>query len=373
MKIPWTLSSVLFALTLSASPPNYTTPENVLETRAFAYHKADIQERLSDMKCLFEPKYTNEVEAYLRAYLTYGYKDAEDLLGRSVLYFPIFEHYLQLYGLPEELKYLPMIESRLRPYAASTAGAVGLWQFMSPTATSFGLKIDSYVDERKDPYKSTKVALEYLSKLYARFGTWELTLAAYNCGAARVSRAIRYAGTTDFWKVSQFLPAETRKYIPRFIAANYLMNFYHLHDLTPKFPSFEMQWTRTIKVYERLTFGQISTATGTHTSLLHRLNPAYKKGIIPANSRGNFLVLPEPGMAKFKIWKGIDTDKQTIENPNMIKSTYVVLAGDTIGKLARLYNCSITDILKWNNLKSSELFYRQELVFYRPKGSSGRA
>lgn len=337
MKIPWTLTSMLFALNLNASPPHYITLENTSETRAFSYHKADIQERLADMTCLFEPKYTNEVEAYLRSYLTYGYKDAEDLLGRSVVYFPIFEHYLQLSGLPEELKYLPLIESRLRPYAASTAGAAGLWQFMSPTAKSMGLKIDGYIDERKDPYKSTMVALEYLSELYTKFGSWELALAAYNCGASRVNRAIRYAGTTDFWKVSQFLPSETQKYIPRFIAANYLMNFYHLHGLTPKFPSFELQWTRTTKVYDYLTFSQITKATGAHSSLLHRLNPGYKKGIIPANRLGNFLVLPEPAMKKFKIWKGDKTNKQTFVNSGMTKSTYVVLVGDTIGKLSSVW------------------------------------
>lgn len=367
MKIPWTLTTMLYALTLTASPPNYTNPESAKpETKKFAYHKADIQERLSDMNCLFEPKYTAEVEAYLRAYLTYGYKDAEDVLGRSVLYFPIFEHYLSLYGLPEELKCLPMIESRLRPYAASTVGAVGLWQFMPPTAKGLGLKIDNYVDERRDPYKSTKMALDYLSKLYGEFGSWELTLAAYNCGAGRVRKAIRYAGgSKDFWKISRFLPAETRKYIPRFIAANYLVNFYHLHGLTPKFPGFELQWTRTTKVYNYLTFGQISKNTGAQVSLLYKLNPGYRKGIIPSNPSGNFLVLPEPAMAKFNTWQGGKTNRQTVQNTDLTISTYVVLAGDTIGKLAKMFNCSITDIVQWNNLKSGEIFYRQELIIYR--------
>ncbi|RMG86119.1 MAG: hypothetical protein D6714_04725, partial [Bacteroidetes bacterium] len=304
MKIPWTLFLMLSACYLTASPPEISGAERwAMTAENSAYREADIQKRLAEMDCLFEPKYTNEVEAYLRAYLTYGRKDAEDLLGRSVLYFPVFEHYLQLHGLPEQLKYLPMIESRLHPVATSTTGAAGLWQFMPATARSLGLQINEYVDERRDPYKSTKAALQYLSRLYDRFGTWELTLAAYNCGSARVSRAIRYAGTTDFWEVRKYLPSETRKYVPRFIAANYLVNFYHVHGLSPNFPSFDIQWTRTTLVYTQFTFGQIAQKTGAPISLLYRLNPAYKKGVIPANPNGNFLILPEPAMEKFKAWQ----------------------------------------------------------------------
>ncbi len=370
MKIPWTFILMLFALNLSSSPPTYSTFENLTETRWITFHKTMIQEQLPDMECLFEPRYTSEVESYLRAYLTYGIRDTEYLLGRAVMYFPVFEHYTQLYDLPDGLKYLPLIESRLRPVATSTVGAAGLWQFMPPTARSKGLRIDGYVDERRDTYKSTQVALKYLSDLYKRFGQWELALAAYNCGAGRVNKAIRYAGSKDFWKILRYLPRETRNYVPRFIAATYVANFYHMHGLQLRYPDFEMQWTRTTKVYDYTTFKQITNKTGANTRILYRLNPGYRKGIIPRSESGNFLILPEQSMALFKDWKRDKTDHQTIElNTKKVKSTYVVLAGDTIEKLARLFKCTEAEIIEWNNLKSKELYYRQELILYRDKGN----
>lgn len=371
MKIPWTLNLMLCALTLTASPPDYSNFDNLTETKWSTFHKTMIDEQLPEMDCLFEPKYTNEVESYLRAYLTYGIRDTEYLLGRAVMYFPIFEHYIQLYDLPDGLKYLPLIESRLRPVATSTVGAAGLWQFMSPTARSKGLRIDGYVDERRDPYKSTQAALKYLSELYDRFGKWELALAAYNCGSGRVRKAIRYAGSDDFWKILRYLPRETRNYVPRFIAATYVANYYHMHNLRLRYPDFEMQWTRTTKVYDYMTFRQISTATGTNLSILYKLNPSYRKGIIPTSQTGNYLILPEPSMSWFKDWKGDKANNQTSElNTNKKKSTYVVLAGDTIERLARLFKCTEEDIMKWNNLKSRELYYRQELTLYRDKGKN---
>lgn len=369
MKIPWTFIQLLLAGSIMASNVNYCTIENASTFETTSFNRTIIKDRLSTMEGIVTPKYNPEVEAYLRSYLTYGYKDSERLLGRSVLYFPIFEHYLQLYGLPDELKYLPLIESSLRPYAVSTAGAVGLWQFMSPTARQYGLRIDRNVDERRDPYKATEAAVRYLAKLYDRFGSWELALAAYNCGGGRVNKAIRYAGSKDFWKVRAFLPRETRNYIPRFIAANYLANFYDLHDILPNFPAFELQWTRTMKVYEFVTFKEIIKVTGVKHAFLAELNPSYRNGFLPKNPNGNFLILPEMAMALFKshLEDKYASDKNfaaPYAQRDYSKSNYVVLSGDTIEKLARLYNCSIQEIVNWNRLKSEELFYRQELVLY---------
>lgn len=354
-----------------ASNSTYCTTENATTYETLAFQRTLIKDRLANMEGIVTPKYTTEVEAYLRSYLTYGYRDSERLLGRSVLYFPIFEHYLQIYGLPDELKYLPLIESSLRPYAVSTAGAVGLWQFMSPTARQYGLRIDRNVDERRDPYKATEAAVKFLASLYERFGSWELALAAYNCGGGRVNKAIRYAGgSKNYWKVRQFLPRETRNYIPRFIAASYLANFHELHDIFPQYPDFELQWTRTMKVYDYVTFREIVKVTGIKRTFLEALNPSYHRGFLPKNPKGNFLILPVVAMAQFKAHleqklptkhSGFATQVGEFR-PN--QSQYVVLSGDTIEKLAKLYNCSVEDIKIWNGLKSSELFYRQELVLY---------
>lgn len=367
---------MLLAGSIMASTTNYCTNENATTYEAMMrYERTVIKDRLSTMEGIVTPKYTTEVEAYLRSYLTYGYKDSERLLGRSVLYFPIFEHYLQRYGLPDELKYLPLIESSLRPYAVSTAGAVGLWQFMSPTARQYGLRIDRNVDERRDPYKATEAAVKYLASLYKRFGSWELALAAYNCGGGRVSKAIRYAGSKNYWKVRPYLPRETRNYIPRFIAANYLANYYELHDILPNFPAFELQWTRTMKVYEYVSFKEIINVTGVNQAFLSELNPSYRNGFIPKNVNGNFLILPEMAMVLFKSHLDEKYPRKhslalNISLKDYSKSNYVVLAGDSIEKLARLYNCSIQEIINWNHLRSGELFYRQELVLYHLKMKS---
>ena len=173
-----------------ASPPNptFSTPIG-----GPTLNEELIKLRFRIMKAPFKPVYDRDVAAYMRRYLTYGYRDTERILGRSAMVFPIFEHYLEMHGLPDELKYLPMIESSLVPYATSTSGAAGLWQFMPGTGRHCGLTIDSYLDERKDPYRSTEAAVIYLKKLYKRFGKWDLVLAAYNCGPTRLSRVIRDA------------------------------------------------------------------------------------------------------------------------------------------------------------------------------------
>jgi len=368
MKILWTFLQLLFAISIMANP--LTHYENFDVSHMKPFNEAAIAERLLEMDCLVTPTFDNKVESYLRSYLTYGYRGSEILLGKTALYFPIFEHYIQQHNLPEELKYLPIIESALRPYAVSTARAAGLWQFMTPTARMFGLNVNSYVDERRDPYKSTEAALKYLSNLFQEFGKWELALAAYNCGPGTVRKAIRYAGSKDFSKVSRFLPRETKNYIPRFIAASYMAKYYFLHGLRPAWPEFEQQWTRTMMVTKYTTFRDIQYVTGVNYKTLRDLNPGYKRGIIPTNRKGNFLVLPEMAIATFKKWYNKKHGYKNLAPAladNFYKGTYVVLVGDNIWRLAKTYHCSVNDIMRWNNLRTSVLHYRQELILYHKK------
>ena len=338
-----------------------------------AFNFNDIQNRFLTLECLVEPRLTSEVEAYLRSYLTYGYRDTERIIGRSSLYFPIIEHYLQTMNLPDELKYLPVIESSLRPYATSTVGAAGLWQFMRGTAYDNGLTVNSTLDERRDPYKSTKAALELLSNLYNKYGTWEMALAAYNCGPGNVNKAIRRAGgVKNFWTIRKYLPRETQRYVPRFIAATYTIKNYYHHGISPKWPDFDRQWTRTTKVYDAITFSKLIKNTGVSLSVLKELNPSYQKGYLPNNPSGNFLILPESAMLSFQTTTAnanANANAKQYEHGKYYKRNYTVLIGDTLEKLANMYNCSVHQIMKWNNLKDENLYYRQELILYHKKGN----
>ena len=175
--------------------------------------------------------------------------------------------------MPLDLKFLSVVESALNPMAVSRSGAVGLWQFMPATGREYGLKISRYVDERKDPVKSTLAAIKYLKKQYNRYGNWELALAAYNGGPGRVNRAIKRGRSKNFWRIRKYLPRETRNYVPAYIAATYIANFYHMHDLVPIYPDLELQLTESVKVYETLNFSEIEAITGTPEYIIEILNP----------------------------------------------------------------------------------------------------
>lgn len=254
-------------------------------------HSPVVKSRFFAMKCPVEKQFDQDVEAYLSRYLTYGAKDTEAMLGRAQAYLPIVEHYLVMHGLPDQLKYLPMAESGMAPFAVSTKGAAGLWQLVESTAKHLGLRINDHLDERKDPYKSTEAGVLYLKQLYDRFGSWELALTAYNCGPSRLQRAIKEAGCQDFTLVKQFLPKETQRYLSRYLAAVYVGNYAHLHWLTPKeIPA--LSGATAGKVYTKLSLRQVSLATGVDLPSLRLLNPAFKKDVLPAYESGVFLVLP---------------------------------------------------------------------------------
>jgi membrane-bound lytic murein transglycosylase D len=225
--------------------------------------------------------HNSHLDRYINEYLRYKHQLSK-LLGLSALYFPQMETILDRHDIPLEIKSLSVIESALNPNARSPRGATGLWQFMLPTARECGLTINSYVDERKDPRKSTEAACLYLKKLYSIYGVWELSIAAYNCGPGNVNKAIRKAGgSKNFWEIRQFLPRETQKYVPRFMAMCYLMEFGDDHGVYPSELDITFWQVDTVIVNEELRFDQITEKTSIATQTLTTLNPQYKLKLIP--------------------------------------------------------------------------------------------
>lgn len=273
------------------TPPAYSTDVS----------DADLEQRVENLSSAIEIRYTDEVQKHIRNYIKYNKKGTEVLLGRVSLYFPMFENVLAEHNLPIDLKYLAVVESGLKPTATSKVGASGLWQFMKPTGRMMGLKINNTIDERRDPLKSTKAAAEYLKYLQSKFGDWTLALAAYNCGPGNVRKAIRRSGgKTNFWEIRQFLPKETRNYVPKFIAVSYVMNYYYDHGIIPVIPDSSLLNTETATVYDKVLLRSVSEELGLDLAVIRRLNPAYIVNVIPANKEGRFqLTLPQNDMYNY--------------------------------------------------------------------------
>ncbi len=251
-----------------------------------------VRQTLSEMKVPFAVDYDEKVENLVKRYVTRGSRSFEKMLGKSTYYFPIFEEALRKMGLPNELKYLPMVESRLIPRVESSAGAAGLWQFMPATARHFGLDKDEWMDQRYDPYLSSSAAANMLKELHEQFEDWELVLAAYNCGPGRVRKAIKKAGSRDYEHLKSFLPAQTRNYLNKYTATALVIENHRILGLQPKGFDLDFQQTTVLKVYDWISIEGLSKAIGVDSLTLQRLNPAYKKGIIPQSELGNLLVIP---------------------------------------------------------------------------------
>ncbi len=269
-------------------------------------------------------RYDNRVRNFIESYTVNHRNTAERVLGYSTIYFPTFEAALQKYGLPEELKYLPIIESALNAKAYSKVGAAGLWQFIPSTGKMMGLKITSDVDERLDPELASDAAARYLKKLHGRFGDWMLAIAAYNCGPGRVNSCIKKAGSRDIWDIYPYLPRETRGYVPSFIGAAYLMDYYHLHHLNPLYPEVAFQHTEQAIIYNKTTFEEISERSGVPMYQIDFLNPAFKKKRIPDNYAGYTLTLPSAGMMAFRgDYSATPAIAMATTPPEVIQNAYV--------------------------------------------------
>jgi membrane-bound lytic murein transglycosylase D len=255
-------------------------------------------DRLSRMPTVMEMPYNDVVRSCIDLYMVRLRRQVSFMLGASNFYMPIFEEALDAYQLPLELKYLPIIESALNPNAYSHAGACGLWQFILSTAKMYNLEVNSLVDERRDPVKSSYAAAHFLSDLYKIFGDWNLVIAAYNCGPENVNRAIRRSGERDYWKIYPYLPKETRGYVPAFIAANYAMNYYCEHGICPLASKLPAK-TDTVMVTKNVSFQTIADATGLSLDMIRSLNSVYRRDMVPGLTKPSPLRLPLAEISKF--------------------------------------------------------------------------
>ncbi len=259
----------------------------------------DIPYRLLATELPFSVEYNNRVQDELSSYLRTGRRETEIMLGRTPQYFPIFEHYLKVHRLPDALKYIPLLESRLKPTITSASGAVGLWQFMPATAEGLGLRINEYVDERQSPYQVTEAAVRYLAKLHDRFEDWGLALAAYNCGPGRVKRALERTGCTTFWDIQHQLPRQTRQYLPRIIATIYVGHHYKKHGLQPKQYQYQAGHFRVFRIHHNVDLKEIALYCKLDLSWLRALNPGYLDLYTPKMEAPHYLILPEQALSHF--------------------------------------------------------------------------
>lgn len=396
---------------------NYTTTDDrYARAKDVPATPEELRKRLAELPTVLDMPYNQVVGQYITNYTSRSRAQVAAMLGLGHYYMPIFEQALEAAGLPQELKYVPVIESALDPNAVSSSGAAGLWQFMVTPAKAMGLEVNSVVDERRDPYLSSEKAVQLLKDLHDTYGDWYLALAAYNCGPGNVNKALRRAGgdpkSHDFWSIYKYLPEQTRGYVPKFIAANYVMNYYGKHNISPVLATKPLV-TDTVAVNKRLHFNQVSEVLGIPVEELRILNPQFRADIIPATEeRPYYLILPsqqvyayivsednifahdaakyarretaEPGdaapstllptaqaqpeptpVADVQAEQELADVRQSAATARGKKSvTHKVGAGETLPAIAQRYGVSAQDIKEWNGLRRAAVRAGQQLVIY---------
>ncbi len=361
------------------------------------YRDEVLESRLKDIPAVVPMDFNPHVKRFIELYTRDRREQVSRMLGLSEVYFPIFEEALDRERMPIELKYLAVVESALNPHARSRVGATGLWQFMLPTARMYGLTVNSYVDERKNPYKSTEAALRYLKNSYEEYGDWLLAIASYNCGPGNVRKAIaRSGGKKDFWAIMPYLPRETRGYVPAFIAATYAFHYASEHNLYPIYVNFDYR-SDTIHIRKMdISLEEIAEMTHTKLDVLQRLNPELQRGQIPYSSQTYVLRAPYrvteyfatfPISIREKYGEKRDTyEKRHTSTASFTSSggtssssyqpTYpshpanaklyyhVVKEGEVVGAIAEAYGVSARSIAGWNNLYRYRIKVGQKLRIY---------
>lgn len=345
-------------------------------------------DRLSRIPAVMEMPYNEVVRQFIDMYACRLRNQVAFMLSACNFYMPIFEEALDAYGLPLELKYLPIIESALNPSAVSRAGASGLWQFMIGTGKVYGLESNSLVDERRDPIKSSWAAARYLKEMYNIYGDWNLVIAAYNCGPGTINKAIRRAnGEKDYWKIYNYLPKETRGYVPAFIAANYLMTYYCDHNICPMETNIPVS-TDTIQINKDLHFEQIAAVCKVPMAEIKSLNPQYKKQLIPGRIKPYTLRLPQNAISTFIDLQDsvynyrsdeLQMNRRTVEiGTHAYKSSkksatsrrgkvsyHKIKSGETLSTIANKYGVRIKDLQSWNGLRGNNIRAGKSLKIYK--------
>ncbi len=399
------LTNVWFRTKSLQSGPEPAAAENQADVPVFP--DSVYYERLNRIPSPIQLVYNNIVRQYIDLYTLKKRQQVNYMLGLASYYFPVFEEALDRYNLPLELKYLPIIESALNPHAVSRAGATGLWQFMYTTGRMYGLKINSYVDERRDPYLATDAAARFLKDLYDLYGDWSLVLAAYNSGPGNVNKAIRRSGgKTDYWAIRKYLPRETRGYVPAFIAATYVMSYYREHNLHPVHSELFDIVVDTVHINRNISLRTIADSIGMDVEDLTFLNPALKRQEIALSNEPYALRLPAAKVPVYEAKKenlfkntlpvrfASHEEKipaETNENPeptatqnsyhysyqppdlsNKTKLVYTVKSGDNLSYIAEWYDCKVSDLKWWNNIRGTTIRVGQKLTVYVPKDQLAR-
>ena len=354
--------------------------------------------RLAAIPSVIEMPYNQVVRKHIERYVYRSRTLVEEMLGMSLYYMPIFEQALEKEGLPLELKYLPIVESALDPNAVSRVGAAGLWQFMIGTGKGLGLEVNSLVDERRDPYRSSAMAAKYLKNLYQIYNDWSLAIAAYNCGPGNVNKALhRNGGTGDFWDIYEYLPRETRGYVPAFIAANYAMTYYKQHNISPSLARKPLI-TDTVSVNRRIHFGQIAKVLNIPIEEIRAFNPQYRADVIPGDNHPYTLVLPSQQVYSFIMSEdSIDNYRDdlyahrsivepggqvsTIEEyvngqtANNTPHTYThkVGRGETLATIAAKYGMTTDELMSLNNMSSERVRRGDNLKVVAPVHNNASA
>ena len=338
----------------------------------FAHYMAEL-----DARTPFEMAYNPVVKRYMERYLKHGSARLSRMMAHGQYYFPMFEEHLAKYDMPLELKYLAVVESALNPKAKSHVGATGLWQFMYGTGKIYDLKVNSYVDDRNDPLKSTEAACQYMLKLYQIFDDWNLALAAYNSGPGNVNKAIRRSGgKTSYWEIRPFLPRETSAYVPLFIAASYAFEYGPLHGIGPaEVPAYYIE-TDTVRITTQVHFKQVEEMLSVDPSLMEFLNPQYRYKIVPVvDVQDYYLSLPKASAELFRASQDsiysladayFEARASTIPELTQMneRTTHRVQSGETLGHIASKYGVGVSEIKRWNGLSSDMIRIGQRLVVY---------
>ena len=375
-------SSVTLSLSLQAGQLNNTFQTVRADTivvpiinkpAPLNYQSSVFKRRLDSIKKEVPLDYNEFVQSYIDIY-AHNRDEMGHVLGLTKYYFPIYEKAFRDAGIPEEIKYLSIVESKLDPGAVSRVGATGPWQFMFTTARMYGLNMDDYVDERRDPIQASYAAAAYLKDAYQEFGDWLLAIASYNCGKSNVEHAIQKAGVSDFWAIRQYLPNETRGYVPAYIAVTYLMNYYSKHNIIPQ-PYAHSLKTDTVFVNKFIALSTVSKALNLDVRELALLNPCYKRQIVNGTEKApRRLIIPQAEKIQYSaLYDALNNTNVVatvptlanvayhVKKADVIPAYHKVKKGETLSGIADTYGVEVQDLKVWNHLHSNKAVVGQRL------------